>query len=370
MTSSDVAEVRARLADPKAVVTALGLERGATRQPRGLMVCCPSHGDRTPSCSVRVGRDGTVQVKCFACDFAGDVFALVAAVHGLTLPGDFRRALEIAADLANVDLGDQARERAPIPPRPPVPASEVPLDAATFDAIATDLLQRCPLDGPDGAAVAAYLRERGLLDAAMVSGWGALPTPEKQEWLVAAMLETHGRDAIERSGLVKIRDDGSADLSRMHCPHNRLIIPYLGAGDTAPILTLQRRRITPGDPKYVFPRGRRPEQPYGVEHVVPGGRCPVVFVEGAVDVLAAKTLYARAGIEVVVLGVPGVSNWQTQWAAYAAGREARIAVDNDPAGEAVVLRMARDLFAGGARRVVRSTLIRGKDSADALGGAA
>ena len=83
MTSSDVAEVRARLADPKAVVTALGLERGATRHPRGLMVCCPSHGDRTPSCSVRVGRDGTIQVKCFACDFAGDVFAIVAAVEAL-----------------------------------------------------------------------------------------------------------------------------------------------------------------------------------------------------------------------------------------------------------------------------------------------
>ena len=95
-----------------------------------------------------------------------------------------------------------------------------------------------------------------------------------------------------------------------------------------------------------------------------------MFVEGAVDVLAAKTLYARAGIEVVVLGVPGVSNWQTPWAAYAAGREARIAVDIDPAGEAVVMRMNRDLVAAGATRVRRTTLVRGKDSADALRGVA
>ena len=44
--------------------------------------------------------------------------------------------------------------------------------------------------------------------------------------------------------------------------------------------------------------------------------------------------------------------------------------DIDPAGEAVVMRMNRDLVAAGATRVRRTTLVRGKDSADALRGVA
>ena len=106
-TTSDrdeVRELRRRLDDPARVVALLGLEKGARRQPRGLLVRCPVHADRTPSCSVRVASDGTISAHCHGCSWSGDVLGLVAAVHQLDVRRDFRRVLEIAADMAGVTL--------------------------------------------------------------------------------------------------------------------------------------------------------------------------------------------------------------------------------------------------------------------------
>lgn len=99
-----VRELRRRLDDPVRVVHALGIEKGARRQPTGLTVLCPWHSDRTPSCSVTRGADGTLRAHCFSCGESGDVLGLIAAVRGLDPRREFRRVLEAAADLAGVDL--------------------------------------------------------------------------------------------------------------------------------------------------------------------------------------------------------------------------------------------------------------------------
>lgn len=49
--------------------------------PGKWLACCPAHGDRSPSLSIRETDDGRVLVHCFASCPAGDVVAAV----GLTL---------------------------------------------------------------------------------------------------------------------------------------------------------------------------------------------------------------------------------------------------------------------------------------------
>ena len=88
----DPEALRLRLTSPRDVALALGLKRGeGGRWP------CPVHGGI--SLGIFIGRLGILQAKCFGCDFHGDVFALIAAVRGLTLPRDFRAVLREAAVL-------------------------------------------------------------------------------------------------------------------------------------------------------------------------------------------------------------------------------------------------------------------------------
>lgn len=111
-------EIRFQLADPATLARLLGLEDGAKRQARGLMVRCPVHSENTPSCSMRVADDGTIALKCHACGWTGDALSLVAVVRGLDPQREFRRVLEEAASLCGYDLGDGAARAAAPPPRP------------------------------------------------------------------------------------------------------------------------------------------------------------------------------------------------------------------------------------------------------------
>ncbi len=128
MTRPDHArEVRAALSDPVKLCVGLGLEKGAQRQSGGLLVCCPVHGERNPSCSVTRGPDGTVRVKCFACDFRGDALTLIAVVEGLsTREADgFREVLAEGARLAGAyTLEAEIRDGRPVPNRERVKAPE------------------------------------------------------------------------------------------------------------------------------------------------------------------------------------------------------------------------------------------------------
>lgn len=127
MTQPDhAAEIRRTLTDPRVLCERLGLTRGADKQAGGgLTVCCPEHGDRTPSCSVSRGRDGTIRVHCFACKWSGDALSLVASVHGLDLRSDFREVLLEAAQLAGLhQVVDEINGAAKWTPRELPPAPE------------------------------------------------------------------------------------------------------------------------------------------------------------------------------------------------------------------------------------------------------
>lgn len=108
MSAADVARVKAALSDPVELCQTLGILDGATRQAGGVLIRCPKHREKTPSCSVTKGPDGTVRVKCFGCDWGADALGLVGMVLGTTA---FPDTLEHAAALAGVSLQDTSETR-------------------------------------------------------------------------------------------------------------------------------------------------------------------------------------------------------------------------------------------------------------------
>ncbi len=360
----DAAAVRRALVDPEAVAAALGLcegvqgwGRGAgwTRIAGGVLVQCPAHGDRTPSCSVTRGPDGTLRVRCFGCDLAGDALHLVAAVYGLDARAHFVRVLEHAAHLAGVRLSTPG-DRAPIapPPRRPAPAPDpAPSNAAlapdVFAALVRALLAAAPLDGPHAADVRAYLDARGILDAARADGWGALPSGMVAQGDVRArIVAAVGVEAWEASGLAHPRDPLMFAWGSTH----RVVIPWRNV-DGEPVW-LQRRAVGRFDgPRYVAPAGTSPAAPYGAHQLAALPLdAPAALVEGAVDALALRAACEVDGSPFAVLGLPGVKGWRRPWGALLAGRPVAIALDGDAAGDAAADVIAREL-AGLASNVNR-----------------
>jgi len=361
----DAAAVRAALADPEAVAAALGLcdgpqgwGRGAgwTRVAGGVLVQCPVHGDHTPSCSITRGPDGTLRVRCFGCDLAGDALHLVAAVYSLDARANFVRVLEHAAHLAGVRLSTPG-ERAPVAPPPrraPPPASLQPLAPAglapdVFAALVRALLAAAPLDGPHGADVRAYLDARGILAAARADGWGALPASEAARGDVRArVVAAVGVEAWEASGLAHPHDSARWCWGSSH----RVVIPWRSA-EGEPVW-LQRRAVGRVDgARYVAPGGTSPAAPYGAHQLAALALdAPVALVEGAVDALALRAACEVDGSPVAVLGLPGVKGWRRPWGALLAGRPVALALDGDAAGDAAAEHMAREL-AGIASKVER-----------------
>lgn len=151
--SLDADTLRHLLTDPEHVCRRLGLEV-KKRQPGGVWIRCPdpTHDDRNPSCSVRRGPDGTLQIRCWSCGLAGDAYTLIGAVHSLDTRRDFVRIKEIAAELAHytpLNPPPVRHEARRSPPRYP-PQVEV-----------ADLWDRC--GAPDEEPlIADYLKKRSL----------------------------------------------------------------------------------------------------------------------------------------------------------------------------------------------------------------
>jgi DNA primase len=167
---ADVETIKRSLADPREVCRRLGLDPKAKPQGGGgLMILCPAHGERTPSCSVSRGPDGTLRVKCFGCDFAGDVFDLLAVVERLDRVRDFPELLRRAAELAHVELERDASrppaKRAQPRPAPPVARAPIAKPYPPADEIgALWALCRAATEDPE---VGQWLEGRGLAPAAI-----------------------------------------------------------------------------------------------------------------------------------------------------------------------------------------------------------
>lgn len=367
----DAAEVRAALCDPRGLCDALGLLEGPrswSRQARGLLVRCPWHEERTPSCSVFVGGDGTVAVKCHGCGASGDALSLVAAVRGLDLRADFGAVIEEGAYLAGVRLTPSSTGYVARPAPAPRPAPDT-LGADAFGELADALLELCPVEGEADAW--SYLRRRGIAEFAR--GWAALPSSATGRAQVRDALVTRfGRATWLRSGLAHA--DGPKAGEWLFGEH-RLVIPWRAVGVQGAVVTLQRRLLrapsSPSEPRYVVPRGRAASVPYGCETALEelGAGMELCIVEGAIDTLAMRLLAGRAGLERATVGIPGVEHWRRcagPLCGAVRGCVAVIALDPDAAGERHVAELAEELTKAGAVRVLRSKPVEGKDWCDVL----
>lgn len=346
--------IRAALSDPTSVCVALELVDGARVQPGGLMIRCPWHEDRTPSCSVTSGADGTLRVHCFGCGVSGDAFTLIAQVRGLDVKAQFPAVLAAAEEVATELETGNASAVKPAVKRPTQPT----LSVDVFDRVARTMFAEAPLSA--SSAVSNYLAGRRLLQEAANNGWGALPfAPLGVKQVIGAVTVASGADAWALSGMCG--PDGAITF-----PANVILIPW--RNPEGRITTVQRRAITPdGKPKYVFPVGRSATEPYGIEQLATAdAAADVAFVEGAVDALAYTTLCKRYSKPRIVLGLPGASSWRSAWGSYAIGRVVHLALDADEVGDRAAERVAGDLHAAGALRVLRQRPRGAKDWAELL----
>lgn len=284
-------EVRNALHDPRKLCHGLGLLKGAEEQAGGaLTILCPHHQERTPSCSVSKGDDGTIRVRCFGCDWSGDALTLIAEVRGWSLQTQFRDILAEGAHLAGelqleVEIrGDSERpaeQRKPVAPPPPATPKEYPpiaeaqglWDASlpvVADAEAAAMLQSRAID----PAVAG---ERRL--ARVLAAGSTLP-----RWARYRGKADHARTWIETGHRILIRmwDSGG---------HLRSVRAWRVGDDESP--------------KRLPPSGHRATEIVmaNAEAVeILSGRCDaparVVIVEGEPDWMthAVRTTYAVIGL--------------------------------------------------------------------------
>lgn len=126
-------KIRSALTDARKLCEQLGIAERAQKQRTGLIICCPAHGEKNPSCSVSLGPDGTIRVKCFSCQFSGDALTLIAKVHDMDLKRQFPEVLTMAAQLAGLGrLADELEKDGPAAPLPDRPRTAPVFNEPTY----------------------------------------------------------------------------------------------------------------------------------------------------------------------------------------------------------------------------------------------
>lgn len=318
MELSDAArDIRNALSDPRRLVQLLGLDKGAKPQAGGAIVCCPSHNERDASCSVTRGPDGTVRVRCFACDFSADAIGLIAQVHGLSTRGEqFRDVLVIGAELAGLlalahDLRDESdaprAPRRPVPPPAPLPVAEYP-DRSEVEALWGACMPVASDQACSGALVARLLDpvEVSLRDLARALPRGA----NAPQWA------RYGGRSWFSTG------------------HRMLLRVYDHRGECR---SVRSWRVVDGEsPKRLPPAGCRSSGLVLANLLAVGmlrrQLCPLdlCIVEGEPDFLVACTSW-RPGVAVIGIGS---GSWNEDFArAVPRGTRVVVATHNDPAGD-------------------------------------
>jgi hypothetical protein len=314
--SEAVRDIRNALSDPMRLVRVMGLEKGAKPQHGYVLVCCPAHGDRDPSCSISRGPDGTARARCFSCDWSADAIGVIAMVHGLSTRGDqFREVLIAGAEAAGLlELAYQLRrpddvplERRPVPVPAPVPDPEYPESAELEELWSTSVPVE---DDRDGSRVLVKRKidpvEVSLRDLARSIPDGT----ELPEWA-----RYRGKPWTRTGHRVLLR-----------------VFDHCGV-----FKSVRAWRVIEGDtPKRLPPAGRKASGLVLANRMALGMLrrqvCPLelVIVEGEPDFLVACTSW-RPGVAVIGIGS---GSWTQDFArAVPAGTSVAIATDNDHAGD-------------------------------------
>lgn len=314
-------EVKYALTEPRRLVDALSWGRKWVRQAGGgITILCPVHGERTPSCSVSRGPDGTIRVFCFGCGFAGDALRAIAVAHNLSESSDFREILAIGAEIAGqLALADEIRGGQVRTDRKPVPRPE-PVETRTFPPREEVLeLLRGTTPVLESSKAASMLHERGF-DVELV------------DELKLARVVAPGHPLPKWAS--KRYEEGAPRLSWRETGHVLLLPVFDSHG--ALISVRGWRVVENKTPKRLPPSGYL-AQPLvlanqSARRMLRGVYCPreLFIVEGEPDYLAAATTFGRAD---AVVGVNSGS-WNREFAARVPrGTRVTIATHSDAAGD-------------------------------------
>jgi len=268
-------EVRARLG----LADVIGRRVRLVRKGREFMGLCPFHNEKTPSFTVNEQKGF---YHCFGCGAHGSVFDYVMQAEGLS----FRDAVERLAAEAGMQVPvDSPEETAKEQRRQSL--SEVVEAAAAYYANRLRM--------PEGKNALAYLRDRGVDDAAMAR-FGLGYAPDGRYALKAAL----ARDGVDEelmieAGLLIAPESGPrASYDRFR---DRLMFPIADRRGRA--VGFGGRVLGSGEPKYL----NSPETPlfhkgrllYGLPQARKSAQAKntLIVVEGYMDVIALS----RAGLE-------------------------------------------------------------------------
>jgi DNA primase len=357
---SDTArDVRALLSNARALALALGMRIAPRASTRQATVCCPWHDENTPSCSVRLAKDGTLAVRCHGCGATGDALGLIAQVHRLNLDSDFPEVLRRAAELAGAPGLVDVAPLGPKKTRAPESQSE-----ETYHAIWSYVQEACAPMRSVAPNVAAYLAWRKIFPDAEAAGCFGLPTDSRA--LIVSLLSTFERTDLEQASILR-RGQDTIDWRDYS-----LVIPWKDRFGR--INCAQRRRITDGEPKYLSPRGRSPRAPFGVELLADalayhGRDAEIVIVEGALDCCARRRIARAQNERAAVVGVYSASAPDIGLPLdLIQGRRLVLALDGDRAGEEACAKIAA-VVQGVASELIRERPPEeSKDWLDALNG--
>lgn len=352
----DVArQLRERLTNVSDLCGKLGLKVARGSNAQKATICCPWHEDRTPSCSVRVAKDGTIAVRCHGCGKTADALGLIAKVHDSET--NFRETLRIAAELAN------APSLAPTEHVAERQADEPVCSNTDFERAWSFTIEACGHMRTAAPHVAEYLLGRGIYADAEAVGCVGLPRDTRP--LVKALLSTFSRSVLEGAGVLRPGHD-AIDWS-----DHSLVIPW--RDPYGRINCVQRRCLDSRTPKYVLPPKRSPRYPFGIEYAkaaleYEGPTAEIVFVEGALDALARRRVARERDERAVILGVFSASAPTAGLPLdLIRGRVVNLALDVDAAGEKACAQIYHSLK-GVALRFVREKVTGAKDWGQALAG--
>jgi DNA primase len=251
--------------------------------------CCPFHQEKTASFSVNPAKQF---YKCFGCGKAGDVFNFVMEIEGSPFP----EAVKTVADKCGIPIPQDSTGEGEFEQRDRQRA-----DLLQINQWATEFFEKSLLETSEGKRALNYLVQRGINEE-IRSAFRLGYSPNSWDAL-STFLHTAGasRTQIERSGLVKLKENGSGYYDRFR---SRLIFPISDAQGR--IVAFGGRIIGEGEPKYLnspetvlYTKG---QHLFGLHHAREAIRRKgyAILVEGYLDFLipyqfGVKNLVASLG---------------------------------------------------------------------------
>ncbi|MEA1071216.1 DNA primase [Sphingomonas sp. LY160] len=250
-----------------------------TKAGREFKACCPFHNEKTPSFYVN---DEKHFYHCFGCGAHGDAIRFLTDARGLP----FMDAVKELAGKAGIDV-----------PAPDPRAQERQDRANSLHDVmaAAQAWFVEQLDGVDGGAARAYLKQRGISPATRTNfGFGFAPDTRGK---LKSALASFGVENLVEAGLLIAPDDNRDPYDRFR---GRLTYPI--KDQRGRVIAFSARILGAGEPKYLnspdtplFDKGR---SLFNIDLASPASRKAgrVLVVEGQMDVIALD----QAGIGEVV----------------------------------------------------------------------